>query len=99
MPRKSKGVDVRALLAGRAKRYGAFKDHAVISQGLQAVMLTAPGWQRLAPDQKEALIMVQHKVARVLNGDPDYADNYVDIAGYAKLIADRLEVEHAALSR
>jgi hypothetical protein len=97
--KKSKGLDVGALLAGRAKRYGAFKDHAVISQGLQDVMRAAPGWQRLVPDQREALIMVQHKVARVLNGDPDYVDNYVDIAGYAKLVADRLEAEHAALSR
>ena len=92
--KKSKGLDVGALLTGRAKRYGAFKDHAIISQGLQDVMRAAPGWQRLAPDQKEALIMVQHKVARVLNGDPDYVDNYVDIAGYAKLVADRLEVEN-----
>ena len=97
--KKSKGVDVSILLAGRAKRYGAFKDHAVISQGLQDVMRAALGWRRLAPDQKEALIMVQHQVARVLNGDPNYADNYVDIAGYAKLVADRLEAEHAALSR
>jgi len=37
------------------------------------------------------LQMVQHKIARVLNGDPTYADNFVDIAGYAKLVADELE--------
>ncbi len=24
-------------------------------------------------------------------GDPNYADSWVDIAGYAKLVADRLE--------
>lgn len=35
--------------------------------------------------------MIQHKIARILNGDPDYVDNWVDIAGYAKLVADRLQ--------
>ena len=87
MPRKS---TVETILKERGKRYGEFKDHAVISQSLQDVMRAAPGWIRLAPDQKEALTLVQHKVARVLNGDSDYADNYVDIAGYAQLVANRL---------
>ena len=49
------------------------------------------GWDRLSADQRESLEMVQHKVARILNGDPNYADSWVDIAGYAKLVADRLE--------
>ncbi len=45
----------------------------------------------LAPDQQEALDMVCHKVGRIVNGDPDYADSWIDIAGYTKLVADRLE--------
>ena len=48
-------------------------------------------WTALADDQKEALEMIAHKVARIVNGDPHYADSWVDIAGYAKLVADRLE--------
>jgi hypothetical protein len=42
-------------------------------------------------DQREALDMIAHKIGRILNGDPNYADSWVDIAGYAKLVADRLE--------
>lgn len=42
---------------------------------------------------KEALEMVQHKIARILNGDPQYLDNWVDGAGYFKLVADRLEAK------
>ena len=45
------------------------------------------------PDQREALEMIQHKVARILNGDPTYTDNWIDIAGYATLVANRLEKE------
>jgi hypothetical protein len=34
--------------------------------------------------------MIAHKIGRILNGDPDYIDSWDDIAGYAKLVADRL---------
>jgi hypothetical protein len=44
-----------------------------------------------ALDQAEALDMICHKIGRIVNGDPDYADSWIDIAGYAKLVADRLE--------
>ncbi len=35
--------------------------------------------------------MIAHKLARICNGDPDYGDSWRDIAGYATLVADRLE--------
>jgi hypothetical protein len=44
----------------------------------------------LADDQQEALDMICHKIGRIINGDPDYADSWHDIAGYAQLVADRL---------
>ena len=83
--------DITAVLQERGKRYGEFHTHAAISQELKAAMHKAEGWQRLSADQREALEMVQHKVARILNGDPSYDDNWVDIAGYSKLVADRLQ--------
>lgn len=42
-------------------------------------------------DMAEALFMIAHKIGRIVNGDPWYADSWIDIAGYAKLVADRLE--------
>jgi len=75
-------------LSEREKRYGSFKGHSMISQGLQHKMRTTLGWANLTPLQREALQMIQHKVARILNGDPDYADNWHDIQGYAKLAED-----------
>ena len=35
--------------------------------------------------------MIQHKIARILNGDPNWKDTWDDIAGYAKLIGDKLK--------
>ena len=85
--------DIRDTLEERGTRYGAFCDHAEISQELKDVMHDTPNWQSLRPDQKEALEMIQHKIARILNGDPDYVDSWTDIAGYSTLVADRLGVE------
>ena len=35
--------------------------------------------------------MIFHKIARITNGDPHYSDSWRDIAGYATLVADRLD--------
>lgn len=81
------------ILAERGQRYGDFDKHADITQSLKAAMASTPGWQRLAPDQREALEMNAHKIGRILNGDPNYADSWEDIAGYAKLVANRLTAQ------
>jgi len=85
--------DIDATLAERGNRYGSFVDHACIAQGLQDYLRDQKGWRRLEPDQKQALTVICDKIARMLNGDPNYRDNWHDIAGYAKLIDDRLASE------
>lgn len=82
---------IENTLTERGKRYGKFTGHAAITQGIKAVMFNSRQDLTLAPDQREALEMIAHKIGRIVNGDPDYADSWVDIAGYAKLVADRLE--------
>ena len=82
--------DVNATLAERGARYGSFAEHSKIAQALKDVMRATPGWARLAPDQKQSMEMFCDKQARILSGDPNYADSWHDIAGYAKLVDDRL---------
>ena len=84
------------MLAGREARYGSFSGHARISQELKLVMVERVKWSMMQDDQREALEMIAHKIARILNGDPNYADNWIDIAGYATLVANRLEKEDNA---
>ncbi len=86
-------TSVDAVLAERGARYGSFIDQARVAQELKGVMgesLLAQG-KRLDDDQIEALEMIFSKLARIINGDPHYADSWIDIAGYATLVADRLE--------
>jgi hypothetical protein len=89
--KRSNGVDVAMVLAERQKTHGVFQTHATIAQALKIVMRTAPGWKELDDDMKESLEMLCHKAARILNGNPAFADHWVDIAGYSKLVGDRLE--------
>lgn len=86
-------IDVDGVLAERGSRYGKFAGHAEVSQSLKLCIATHLKTRHkvLRPDQQEALDMICHKIARIVNGDPDYSDSWVDIAGYAKLVADKLE--------
>lgn len=88
-------LDVGAVLQERGARYGTFVGHAEVTQALKGVITAAllSKGKKLANDQQEALDMICHKIGRVVNGDPDYADSWVDIAGYAQLIVKRLRGE------
>jgi hypothetical protein len=83
------GVD--ATLAERGARYGEFAEQARITQRLKEAMHKSPNWPRLPDDMKESLEMVASKIARILNGDPDYLDSWHDLVGYPRLIEKRLE--------
>lgn len=85
--------DISQTLDERGRRYGLFIGQAAASQDLKAVVYSVLEDRGTAmnPDQLEAMEMICHKMARILNGDPDYSDSWHDIAGYAKLVADRLE--------
>lgn len=85
-------TDIGKLLAERGKRYGEFDRHAEITQDLKGVIShhVLDLDRHLDPDMTEALEMICHKIGRIINGDPTYTDSWDDIAGYAKLVADRL---------
>lgn len=91
--------EVDAILDERGSRYGSFMDHSTVTQLLKNILKDRIA-ERIAQgdtgaeldwDQMEALEMICHKLGRIVNGDVNYADSWVDIAGYAKLVADRLE--------
>lgn len=78
------------LLAERGKTHGDFGDHARVTQELKLVMFAERNYKNLSEVQKEALEMIQHKVGRILAGNPDHKDHWDDIAGYARLVSERL---------
>ena len=84
---------VDATLDARAVDYGKFIEGAEIMQMLKRVVQNALSNRDkvLAHDQAESMDMIIHKIGRIVNGNPDVVDHWLDIAGYAKLVADRLE--------
>ena len=93
-------TDLASTLAERGARYGEFIEHAVIAQSLQSVMrgtdVIHTRWDALAPDMQQALTVIADKIARILNGDPTYLDNWHDIQGYARLVEARLIALHSS---
>jgi len=89
----NEGTNVDEVLNDRAKDYGKFIEGAEIMQMLKRLVHNYIEQRQtpLAFDQREAIDMIIHKLGRIINGNPDKVDHWTDIAGYAKLVADRLE--------
>lgn len=85
--------EIVEILTERGNRYGSFVGHAEVTMGLKNLIQEhlMKRDKILEDDQQEALDMICHKIGRIINGDPNYADSWIDIAGYSKLVADRLE--------
>jgi hypothetical protein len=78
------------ILTARRSAHGDFGDHASVTQALKLVMVGGRNWNSLPAPQRESLEMIQHKIGRILSGDPNHQDHWDDIAGYATLVSRRL---------
>lgn len=95
-------TDVNATLNSRANTHGDFRNNGNIMQALKNVMRSkGVNWPTpsvpkpqntldLTPEQCEALDMIQHKIGRILSGNPNEPDHWHDIAGYATLVENIL---------
>lgn len=81
---------INDILAQRQSTHGDFTDNARIMQTLKDAVMQEAGWQKLSLVQREALHMILHKVGRIVSGNPNEPDHWLDIAGYATLAKDRV---------
>jgi hypothetical protein len=84
---------IEKILDKRAEQYGTFLRNADIAIKLKQVIHNAMVREdtQLYPDQLQALDMIVTKIGRILTGNPSHLDSWIDIAGYAKLVSDRLQ--------
>jgi hypothetical protein len=78
------------LLVEREKTHGPYKVKAKIIQDLKCAMELTEGWDNLNDMQRESLHMIAHKIGRILSGNPNCADHWDDVAGYARLVSKSL---------
>lgn len=79
-----------AVLSARRDKYGPFINNATISQGLKEILHNSSNWEAMPPDMKEALHMIVHKISRIVEGDFEYDDSWIDISGYSTRVVERL---------
>ena len=82
---------VENTLTERGELYGNYLEQTTISSNIKEAMQEISTYWDMGTDQRDALEMIAVKMSRIVNGDPNYADNWADIAGYATLVKDRLE--------
>lgn len=75
--------DIQDTLKQRGERYGDFAEGSLIACNLKFSMRHETKFDTLPAGQRQALDIIMDKVSRIINGDPMYADNWHDIAGYA----------------
>ena len=85
------GVD--KVLDERESQYGSYMQSADTAINIKSAMhnAIARNYLHLYPDQLMSLDMIAVKISRIVNGNPNHTDSWIDIAGYATLVADRLQ--------
>ena len=85
------GVD--KVIDKRGEQYGSFMQSADTTVRIKGIMHNAVARNEvhLYPDQLQALDMIATKISRIVNGNPNHTDSWIDIAGYATLVSDRLQ--------
>lgn len=82
---------IEKTLEERGAQYGPWDRHAATAQQLMHIIDLGLTAQRLSHSQRESLHMICHKIGRIVNGNCNFTDSWVDIAGYAQLIVNQLQ--------
>ena len=90
IPIQLKGTTMN-IINERAKTHGDYKSTAAWSQSLKDMFRSSGNWNTMTDGQKEALEMIAVKLARLLNGNPQFPDHWDDLAGYGQLGAASIE--------
>lgn len=82
---------VSNLLHLRESTHGNYEVQAAVAQKIKKIWEDTPNWPKLGDAERESLHMIAAKISRILCGDPKCKDHWVDLAGYAQLIAGERE--------
>ena len=70
--------------------HGNFSETAFMADNLKQLIACGKLYGSTTPVQREALDMIAVKIARILSGNPHFADHWHDIQGYALLAEQEL---------
>lgn len=84
--RRGSDVDHVDILHERGKTHGDYSLQAFRCQEIKKVFAQGGNWGTLTTVQIDALEMIAVKISRILEGDPNEPDHWIDIAGYSNLV-------------
>jgi hypothetical protein len=75
----------------RHKQHGTFSQRSIVAQAIKArfELSIRLNENQFDDDQRQALDEIAGKLSRIVCGNPHDPEHWDDIAGYAKLVADR----------
>ena len=79
-------MSIDQILNEREQTHGLYREVAGYSQAIKTLMRSSRNWNRLDVAQAQTLEVVADKIARILCGDPSFADHWQDGAGYFELV-------------
>lgn len=83
-------AEIIDILSERGKTHGDWKVQACAATEIRNA-LERWNTRGLPPWQMEALLMVGFKISRILQGDANCREHWLDVAGYAMLVANHLK--------
>jgi hypothetical protein len=98
---------IEETLKERGDNYGNFHTQANLTQTLITIITQHHNSVHADEDGKvtplphfmlESIHMICHKLARIANGNPYYADSWHDIGGYSQLVVQILESQLAQVN-
>ena len=81
--------DVKDTLAERRNMHGDFQLGSAVAQSIKDALDCHQ--DKFSPAQRESLDQIATKMARIVCGDPNIIDHWLDIEGYARLVRNILE--------
>jgi len=82
--------ELGAFLEEKGKVHGEYGEQAGVTQKFKDIAHESKNWRKLDSTQRDAIEMICVKLGRILTGNPDEPDHWLDIQGYARLTWERL---------
>lgn len=73
------------LTAERKTQHGDWTAQSSLADNLVFQLTNSKNWESMGPEKRMALFNIAQKMSRICAGDPDVADHWDDISGYAFL--------------
>ncbi len=83
--------DIEDVLNERGETHGDFSEVAYFAQRLREIF--RENGQFISDPHAESLDMIASKLARILAGNPNEPDHWLDIEGYARLARERIKTD------